>query len=217
MNILPFFALLLTLSSSQIYPGETFNISVDTPLTIQLSDRCMYFVETGTQSIAAKPGNHTVKTTISCDPGEKSVVVNETEETLKIMIVEPTGEYILNYASKLENENYRLLKDLDDLSRRVETLERKVKRYEAEIETLKKEKSEVEAEKRSLELRIKLLTKRVTTLEANLAEKENAVSKLSNELHQMDDIIYKLRLILLLIISLFLGSFAAIIVKRRRY
>jgi archaellum component FlaC len=209
--------ILAALSTPQVYPGEELTVKVLYGAHLTLNDNCTYFAENGWQEIDASPGNYTVVVSPTCEPGIKTITVDRKGwvETLEFEVMEPTVEYLLNYSEKLREKNEQLTQKVAELSSEVNLLKKEIANYKNQIESLKEENERLVAEKKELQATIDQLNTKINELKSVIDEKNRIVASLQKQLNNLKGENYKLKVASLFIVSLFFGSYAAVIMRRK--
>ncbi|WP_456329665.1 hypothetical protein [Archaeoglobus sp.] len=211
--MIPIIALiaLLTLQAS---PGDVVSINVTDAAMLAVSDDCMYFVDNLQPSINATPGEYALKIGINCTPGLKEVYANG-EVLARIEVNETSIDY-QSYAAKLEKENL-------DLEKEVKNLEEKLKGAQEQTEVLKSQLEDLQRNAKMLQIQNEMqkqqilqLEKKLETASSELREKTGNLEKLREEIEELNRQSSLYRTATFFMVSLFVGSFVALVFVSRK-
>lgn len=204
--MIPLVALLvlLTLHAS---PGDVVSINVTDAGTLAVSDSCMYFVDNLQPSINATPGEYELKVGINCTPGVKEVYADG--KVLAQIEVNETTIDLQTYAADLEKENLALQREIENLQEQIKTLE-------SQLEDLQNKAKMLEIQNGLQKQQIEELEKRLERANSELQEKRSDLENLEEKMRELNrqSSIYKLATFFL--VSLFAGSFAALVFVARK-
>jgi polyhydroxyalkanoate synthesis regulator phasin len=205
---------LLVLLTLQASPGDIVSVNVTDTATLTVGDSCMYFVDNLQPSINATPGEYEVKIGINCTPGLKEVYADGSV-LAQIDVNETTIDYQA-YAASLEKENLALQKE-------VESLKEKLKISQEQIETLKSQLEDLQNKAKMLGIQNELQKQQIEELEKKLERAKTELQKKKSDLDELEEKIRELnrqssiyRLATFFMVSLFVGSFVALVFVARK-
>ena len=221
--MIPFLLVTLILLNNTTYPGGYIDLKVvngEENVNMSLTDKCMYFYGYNKSEIPAKSGYYKIYVSYLCKPGNKSIVVDG--NYYNFTVLKPDYNYLLESAIKLEREikilrekieslktkNKELVENISKLELenrnliiKVQNISNELKYYKDLVEDLKESNQKLEDEK------AKLL--------ANLTNLTNLVESLKRDKASLSSILRYLELFGLFTIAFIVGSYLAIITKRR--
>lgn len=206
--------LLFALVTILANPGDTISLELQQPAQVSL-DPCMFFESTLNSSANLTEGVHLIKVGILCKPGEKKILANETSIAI-VRVENVSTEFIVNYTSQLEKMAVFMEKELN---RTIEELERAKEELKKSNETIKK----LESEKNLLEIELSLLRSELGSLQAKfdalskeVETKRAQIEKMEEEIRSLSNESQVFRASTFFLVSIFFGSFAAVLLMTRR-
>lgn len=213
--MIPILLLLLTVTTMQAYPGDVLNVTVNDSAVLSVNDSCMYFIESMSGNLSATAGVHELKVGLNCTPGVKEVKADG-EALMLVEVQEVSKDYIANKSAIIERENLLLKKQVGELKEKVVELNKTLK-------DLRDRYEESERQNELLKLNINLLQDQIKSLQtelnesrAELAAKKLALSDLQAQLKSMSEQSQIYRVVTFFILSLFIGSYAALVYLSRK-
>jgi len=206
--------ILITLLTFQALPGDVVNLSITDYATLTASDNCMYFIDSLQTSINVTPGEYGLKIGINCSKGLKEVYANG-EVLAQIEVGETEIDY-QSYAAQLEKENLGLKMLVKSLKDELKDAEKKVEELNSQLEELQNQAKILQIQNELQKQQIEDLKKKLEEVNSELQDKINVLEKLREEIKELNrqSIIYKLAT--LFVVSLFVGSFVALVFVSRR-
>ncbi|WP_202318354.1 coiled-coil domain-containing protein [Archaeoglobus neptunius] len=199
----------------QANPGDVVNLNITEPAMLNVSDACMYFVENLNSTLMATPGVHELKIGINCTEGIKKVYADG-KELVEIEVSGLSCSNITGYAAAIERENMALEKKVENLNLKTNALQK-------EIKELKSKLGDAEINMRMLELENGVLKNELKKIKLNLNKTSQELEKKKDELAQQEERIMELnrqssiyRIATFFLVSLFAGSYVALIYLSRK-
>ncbi len=213
--MIPAVLILLTLATMQAHPGDVLNITITDSAVLSVNDSCVYFPESMASTLNADAGTHEVKVGINCSAGVKEIKANG-ESLMLIDVQEAGSSYIVNYAAEMERQNLALQKEVKNLKLQLEKLGEKLNELKTRYEESERQKGLLEVENNLLKDQIKSLEDKLNRTQKELKEKKGTLSVLQTELQSMNEQSQIYRLATFFILSLFVGSYAALLYVSRK-
>ncbi|MCS7144402.1 MAG: hypothetical protein NZ879_05205 [Archaeoglobaceae archaeon] len=208
--------LFLSILTIFAYPGDNVTITITEPSLLETSDPCMFFVENMNSSAYLPAGSHTLKIGAKCLPGIKFVTAN------KLRIAEITVSSEIN-EQKLMDYAYWLERKLIKINSDILTLREELKNVTQKLNETKTEKDKIEMEKKMLEFELIRLNESYNSLKLRFdllsEESENKTSKIAQmeiELKSLAEQSTTYRIATFFLVSIFIGSFTAMVIMTRR-
>lgn len=195
--------------------GENVTISVNERSTLKVEDPCMYFRETMSSVAEVEPGVYTLQIGLNCSEGIKVVSANG-NRIAAVSISPAKSEVIQKYAFYLEKELRAAGEKYNKLFEELNKTLKKLKDLEEENLKLKTDKTALETELRSVKESYELLQRRYNTLTQNLESERGKISQMEIELKSLSAQTATYKTVTLFLISIFIGSFTAMVIMLRR-
>ncbi|MEM4945790.1 MAG: hypothetical protein QXU31_05725 [Archaeoglobaceae archaeon] len=208
--------LLLSILTLFASPGDNFTITITQPALIETSDSCLFFVETMNGSAYLPAGSYVVKVGASCEPGVKYVTANG----LRIAEVSVTSdlkqENLRKYAIWLESKLMAISSEIGLLREEIENLTQKLNEIESEKSKLEMEKKTLETEFFRLNESYNSLKLRYDLLSEEFESRAIKISQMESEIKSLAEQSATYRIATFFLVSIFVGSFSAMVIMIRR-
>jgi len=208
--------LLLSILTLFASPGDNFTITITQPALIETSDSCLFFVETMNGSDYLPAGSYVVKVGASCEPGVKYVTANG----LRIAEVSVTSdlkqENLRKYAIWLESKLMAISSEIGLLRGEIENLTQKLNEIESEKSKLEMEKKTLETEFFRLNESYNSLKLRYDLLSEEFESRAIKISQMESEIKSLAEQSATYRIATFFLVSIFVGSFSAMVIMIRR-
>ncbi len=200
--------LMVVLTAIQASPGDIVDVNVTHPALLSVNDTCMYFIENLKPTIQATEGVYHLKVGLNCTPGLRSVKADD-EVVMLVNVSKVDSSYIANYAANLEKSYLKLEMKLSELQKDLSDLNSK---YREAI----RQKEMATIQIGLLKDQVAKLKNEIEKLKEKLESKETAISDLQKELRNTvkQGEIYRVATYFML--SLILGTFAALVYLSRK-
>lgn len=196
-------------------PGDTINIELQQPAKVVLEDPCMFFESTLNNSADLSEGLHLIKVGILCTAGEKKIEANG--EIFAVVKVENTSaEVVANYTSQLERRAIVLEKELNKTIAELEKMKEELKESQETVKRLENEKGLLEIELSLVKDSLNSLQAKYDALTKDLEAKKAKIEKMEAEIKELSSQSQMFRSSTLFLVSIFIGSFVAIVIMTRR-
>lgn len=196
-------------------PGDEISLELQQPATVVLEDSCMFFESSLNSSANLSAGSHLVKVGIFCTPGEKKIKAND--EIIAVVNVEKvTSDTIANYTSRLERKVITLQSELNKTILELEKTRKELKNSSEAMKRLESEKSLLEIELNLMKDRFNNLQARYDFLSKDLETKKAKLAQMEEEIKALSSQSQTFRVATFFLVSIFLGSFSAILLMTRR-
>lgn len=202
------FLILLTLTTMQANPGDVLDVTINEPAVLSVNDSCVYFIESMTNTLDADAGSHEVKVGINCSSGIKEIKANG-ETLMLINVSEANKTYVSTYAAEMERKNFALQK-------KIEKLEKNLNEMKTKYEESERQKALLKIDNELLQNQIKSLLDELNKSQKELKEKKGILSILQSQLQSLSRQSQIYRLVTFFILSLFIGSYAALLYMSKK-
>jgi hypothetical protein len=202
------FLILLTLTTMQANPGDVLDVTVNESAVLSVNDSCVYFIESMTNTLDADAGSHEVKVGINCSPGIKEIKASG-ETLMLINVSEANKTYVSTYAAQMERKNLALQK-------KIEKLEENLNEMKTKYEESERQKALLKIDNELLQNQIKSLLDELNKSQKELKEKKGILSILQSQLQSLSIQSQIYRLVTFFILSLFVGSYAALLYMSKK-
>ncbi|WP_290598198.1 MULTISPECIES: hypothetical protein [unclassified Archaeoglobus] len=202
------FLILLTLTTMQANPGDVLDVTVNESAVLSVNDSCVYFIESMTNTLDADAGSHEVKVGINCSPGIKEIKASG-ETLMLINVSEANKTYVSTYAAQMERKNLALQK-------KIEKLEENLNEMKTKYEESERQKALLKIDNELLQNQIKSLLDELNKSQKELKEKKGTLSILQSQLQSLSRQSQIYRLVTFFILSLFVGSYAALLYMSKK-
>ncbi|MEG9193921.1 MAG: hypothetical protein V6S10_01145 [Candidatus Methanoglobus sp.] len=197
-------------------PGDNVTVMTSGPSLLETSDPCMFFLETMNSSAYLPEGLHTVKVGAACSPGVKFVEANGSRIAEITVLSEVKPEKLLEYAAWIEEELMKTHKELSSLKGEVENLTQKLNETISEKERIENDKRSLELELSGLRLNYSSLVIRYNLLSQELENKTGKIAEMESEIKSLSEQSTNYRMAIFFLLSVFVGSFAAMVLMSRK-
>lgn len=205
-------------------PGDNVTITINETSLLETSDPCLYFVETLKNSAYLTPGSHMLRVGAGCAPGVKFLTANNVTIAEIRVSSELKMEKLRDYALWLEQELMKINNKLESLGEELRNVIQKLNETKSEKERIEKDKKTLELQLMelnesysSLKSKYDLLTSKYELLTSEIENKTTKIAQMEIEIKGLTEQSANYRMATLFLISLFVGSFAAIIMMIRRF
>lgn len=196
-------------------PGDTISFELQQQAQVTLEDPCMFFETTLNNSANLSAGVHLVKVGILCKPGEKRIEANKTTIAV-VKVGNVSNEFIANYTSQLEKRAVVLERELNKTTAELEKVKEELRKSQDAVMRLEREKGLLEVELSLLRDNLKDLQTKYDALSKDLQTKRAKIEKMEEEIKALSSESQTFRASTLFLVSIFAGSFAAVILMTRR-
>ncbi|TDA27991.1 MAG: hypothetical protein DSO00_06150 [Archaeoglobi archaeon] len=197
-------------------PGDNVTVMISEPSLLETSDPCMFFLETMNSSAYLPEGSHTIKVGAACSPGVKFVEANGSRIAEITVLSEVKPEKLLEYAAWIEEELMKTHKELSSLKGEVENLTQKLNETISEKERIENDKRLLELELSGLRLNYSSLVIRYNLLSQELENKTGKIAEMESEIKSLSEQSTNYRVATFFLLSVFVGSFAAMVLMSRK-
>ncbi|TDA26856.1 MAG: hypothetical protein DSN99_05520 [Archaeoglobi archaeon] len=197
-------------------PGDNVTVMISEPSLLETSDPCMFFLETMNSSAYLPEGSHTIKVGAACSPGVKFVEANGSRIAEITVLSEVKPEKLLEYAAWIEEELMETHKELSSLKGEVENLTQKLNETISEKERIENDKRLLELELSGLRLNYSSLVIRYNLLSQELENKTGKIAEMESEIKSLSEQSTNYRVATFFLLSVFVGSFAAMVLMSRK-
>jgi hypothetical protein len=197
-------------------PGDNVTVMISEPSLLETSDPCMFFLETMNSSAYLPEGSHTIKVGAACSPGVKFVEANGSRIAEITVLSEVKPEKLLEYAAWIEEELMKTHKELSSLRGEVENLTQKLNETISEKERIENDKRSLELELSGLRLNYSSLVIRYNLLSQELENKTGKIAEMESEIKSLSEQSTNYRVATFFLLSVFVGSFAAMVLMSRK-
>lgn len=208
--------LILSILTVFAVPGDNVTITITTPSILETSDPCLYFVETMNSSAYLPAGSHILKVGASCLPGVKFVTANELRIAEITVSSEVNEEKLLEYAGWLERELMAINSQLSSLRNEIKNVTQKLSETESEKDRIEKEKKTLELKLVELNESYNSLKLRYDLLSEEFESKKIKISQMESEIKSLAEQSATYRIATFFLVSIFVGSFTAMLIMTRR-
>jgi len=208
------FAALLLLAALQAYPGDIVSINLTGPALLAVSDDCMYFVENLQSSLEAAEGEHLLKVGVNCSSGVKSVYANDSV-LAKVEVLKSEVNYS-SYAALMEKNNLLLQKNVEKLGEELRKAKEQIEFLQSKLEDCNNSARLLTLQNSLLQQQLSELEKKYESTSSELQQKKISLRELEERLRELDAQSNVYRLTTYFLISLFAGSFAALVIISRK-
>ncbi|MEM0215519.1 MAG: hypothetical protein QW384_06005 [Archaeoglobaceae archaeon] len=208
--------LLLSILTLFASPGDNFTITITQPALIETSDSCLFFVETMNSSAYLPAGSYVVKVGASCEPGVKYVTANGLRIAEVSVTPDLKQENLRKYAIWLESKLMAISSEIGLLRGEIENLTQKLNEMESEKSKLEMEKKTLETEFFRLNESYNSLKLRYDLLSEEFESRAIKISQMESEIKSLAEQSATYRIATSFLVSIFVGSFSAMVIMIRR-
>lgn len=196
-------------------PGDTISLELQQPAYAVLEDPCMFFESTLNNSANLSEGAHLIKVGILCTSGEKKIEANG--EIIAVVKVEKASENVIaNYTSQVERQAVALEKELNKTIAELERTKEELKKNQEAMKKLENEKDLLEIELSLVKDNLNILQAKYNALSQDLETKRAKIEQMEEEIKMLSSQSQTFRASTFFLVSIFIGSFVAVLMMTRR-
>lgn len=203
--------LLLSILTFFAVPGDNVTITISEAAILQTSDECVYFVESMNNSAFLPAGVHLLKVGATCQPGVKYVTANNLKIAEIMVKTERNSDKLFEYAVWLESKLKEMKSEFLSLRDEINETTEKLRKAELEKEKLEKEKRMLELELKDLNETYNSLVLKYGLLGEELENKTSKIAQMESEIKSLSEQSTTYRIATFFLVSLFIGSFTAMV------